>query len=163
MKKLFITLLIFVSTLMVLNSCGGKMSPEVYNESIVNMHSQSWDYLNPRMEQIFDDQNTSKEQAAIIIDSLNTRYDFYIKRLSEMNYPEQAEAMHQATTKLFVFVKDSVISLYSETLKYEPKSDEWLSVWNEIDNRMNGRANQLEDQMIEEQSKFAKTVGQDLK
>jgi hypothetical protein len=156
-------MLILATAMVMLSSCGGKMSPYAYNEAIVGMHSKSWDYLNTRMEQIFDHENTSKEQAQLIIDSLNLKFDGYIKRLSEMNYPDGAEDFHKAATTLFVYVKDSVIPLYGETLNFEAESKDWYKVWNEIDKRLKGRADRLEDVMMREQQKFAAASGKRLR
>jgi len=155
-------ILILATVMVVLGGCGGKMSPRVYNEAIVQMHTKSWEYLNPRMEQIYDYKNTSNEKAKLIIDSLNIKYDGYIKHLNEMKYPDAAANWHKATTQLFAYVKDSVIPLYSETLNYKPESQDWYKVWNEIDRRLKGRGSDIEDQIIKEQEIFAAAVGESL-
>jgi hypothetical protein len=156
-------MLIVATATVVLSSCDGKMSPHAYNEAIVQMHTESWDYLNPRMEQIYDYENTLNEDAKLLIDSLNTKYDGYIKHLNEMKYPDVAADWHKLTTQLFVYVKDSVIPLYSEALNYKPESEEWYRVWNEIDYHLKGRASEIEDQAIKEQKKFAATAGEKLR
>jgi hypothetical protein len=156
-------LLILATAVLVLNSCGGRMSQTAYNEEIVRMHTQSSDYLNLITEEIFDDENMSNEDAKLRIDSLNRQYDRCIKRLNEMKYPDIAADWHKVTTQLFVYIKDSIIPLYSETLNYEPESKEWYRVWNKIDSLQKGRASDIEDQMIKKQEEFAATVGAKLK
>ncbi|GHV55872.1 hypothetical protein FACS1894182_01170 [Bacteroidia bacterium] len=139
------------------------MSPSVYNEAIVKLHDNSFNYLNEKQEQIFDYENTSKEQATQIIDSLGIKFDEYVKYLDKIQYPDKAADWHKSTTQLITYVKDSIIPLYSETLKFEPESKDWYSLWKEVDKRTNGRANQLENQMIKEQEKFARAVNQRLR
>ena len=160
MKKLFFCMTV---AMIVLCSCGGgKMSPSTYNEKIVRMHSNAWDYLNPRMETIFEHE-ISKEDALKLVDSLNMKYDGYVKELKSLKLPDGAENWNNVCIQLFEYVRDSVITLYGETLNFEPETREWYNVWNEIDNRMKGRADQIEDDMIREQGRFAAAAGQRLK
>jgi hypothetical protein len=158
-KKL---MLILATAPVLLGGCSDKMSPRAYNEKIVRIHTESFDYLNPKMEDIYDYENTSKEQATQIIDSLNIKFDGFLKELGEIKYPDKAADLHKVTTQLLTFVKDSFIILYGETLNFEPESQQWYYVWNEIDRRLKERDDQLESQMILEQEKFAKLVGERL-
>jgi hypothetical protein len=156
------SVLVLTTVMVLFGSCSDKMSPETYNERVVKLHAESFNYLHPRMEQIFDFQNTSKEQATQIVDSLNARFADCLKELDEMKYPDKAADWHKVTTQLFNYVKDSVVALYGETLKLEPESEEWNQVWNEIVRRLKDRADEIEDRMIAEQQKFANTVGKRL-
>lgn len=151
--------LILATAIVALGSCSGKMSSTKYNEAIVQMHTESWDYLNEKMELIYDYETTPAEDAKALVDSLNAWYDGCLTRLGEMQYPSAAADWHQSTTHLFTYVKDSVLPLFSETLNYEPESEKWYEVWTEIDDRLKVRADELEDQMIEEQGKFAAAIG----
>jgi hypothetical protein len=141
----------------VLSSCGGKMSPYSYNEKIVAMHIKASDFLNKRMETIFEHE-ISKEIALKVVDSLKTSYDGYINELKSLKIPDAATDWNNVTIQLYEYLKDNVIPLFGESLSFEPESDEWYNVWNEIDSRLNGKASQIEDEMIREQEKFAAAV-----
>jgi hypothetical protein len=156
MKNYF---LILAAAALILSSCSGKMSAVAYNAELVQIQSEAWDYLSERTELIYDYENTSSEDAKALIDSINAKYDGYINRLSEMKYPDAAADLNKVAIQLYSYVKDSIIPLCSETLNYPPEGEEWYKVWNEIDDRLKGRADEIEDQMIEEQEKFAAAVG----
>lgn len=149
MRNLFLCL----AAMTLLCSCGGKMSSYAYNEKIVRMHANAWDYLNPRMEKIFEHE-ISKEEALLIVDSLNVKYDGYINELKSLNIPDGAEEWNNVCIELFEYVKDNVIPLYSESLNFKPESKEWYKVWKEVDKRIE-KASKLEDKMMREQVKFA--------
>jgi hypothetical protein len=156
MKNLFFCM---VAAVIILSSCGGgKMSPEAYNEKIVRMHSNGLDYLNSRMETIFEHE-ISKEDALKVVDSLSVKYDGYVKELKSLKIPDGAEDWNNACIQLFEYTRDSVITLYGETLNFEPETQEWYNVWNEIDHRMQGRASQINSNLVRAQGKFAATSG----
>ena len=159
-KNLF--LFLASAMIIVLSSCSGKMSTYAYNERIVAMHDKSSDYLNTKMETIYAHQ-ISKEEASKIVDSMKIIFDGYIKELSTMKIPDKAEDLNNSGIQLFTYVRDSVIPLYSETLNLEPESEGWYKVWNQIDDRLKGKANQMEDKMITEQEKFAAATNSKLK
>ena len=144
------------------SSCSGTMSVTAYNEAIVAMHSESTAVLTEKMEQIFDTESTSKEEAQTLVDELTTVYDNNITKLNEMKYPKAAATWHQSVIDLNVYIKDNVLPLFSETFNHEPESQEWYDAWNNIDERINGDASDLEDIVIEEQAKFAVEVGREL-
>ena len=158
--KLYTFVLVAVAA--IVSSCGGAMSARVYNETIVALHDKTGDELNTKMEQIFDHENTPKEAAETLITELEATYNADLKVLELMKYPEAAADWHAATTGMFSYIKDNVLPLFRETLQYEPESSEWYDVWNEIDNRLNGTASELEDKMIEAQAAFAEASGQHL-
>jgi len=160
LKNLF--LFLASAIIVILSSCGGKMSSYTYNERIVAMHDKASDYLNTKMETIYEHQ-ISKEEASRIVDTMKMKYDGYIKELTTMKIPDKAEDWNNSCIQLYTYVRDSVIPLYSETLNFEPESKDWYKVWNQIDDRLKGRASQIEDQVIIEQQKFAAATNSKLK
>jgi hypothetical protein len=160
--KIKYCLLVLVAARIVLSGCSGKMSPHTYNRAILQMHAESWEYLSLVMEQIYNCENMSKEDAKLLIDSLDIKYDGYIARLRQMKYPDAAADWRQAATHFFVYLKDSVIPLCGEALTHEPGDDEWYEVWNKIDCRLQERASNLESLMITKQEEFAAAANKNL-
>lgn len=154
MKSKNLFLFLASAMIIILSSCDWKMSTYAYNEKIVAMHDKATDFLNSRMETIYDHQ-ISNDEASKIVDSLKTRYDGYVKELTDLKIPDKADDWNNSCIQLYTYVRDSVIPLYGETLNFEPKSDGWYKVWNQIDSRLKGRASNLENKMISEQEKFA--------
>lgn len=156
MKYLYICLLSILVVLS-LQSCKRGMSPNDYNELVVTLHESSWQYFQDKSSELYDNEihgDTSKN----IIDSIGFIFDTIIETLDSIKYPREAHRFHQATIKLFEYVRDSVIPLYTVTLDYKPESYEWYKAWNDIDSIFRGRVSQLENSLIEEQIKFAEKV-----
>lgn len=149
-------LLIFIVSLLI--ACGNKMNPMDYNEQIVRMHENTWLYLQSKQEQLYKYDDTSQEQAKIIIDSMNLKYAYITNLLDSIDYPCDAEGFHTATIVFYRYMKDSVLPMFSKTLEYEPQSRQWYEAWGKIDEALNTRASQLENNMIVEQAKFTKKV-----
>ena len=123
-----------------LQSCKRGMSPNDYNELVVNLHESSWQYFQDKSSELYDNEihgDTSKN----IIDSIGFIFDTIIETLDSIEY-----------------MRDSVIPLYTVTLDYKPESYEWYKAWNDIDSIFRGRVSQLENSLIEEQIKFAEKV-----
>lgn len=159
MKNVYLLLVIATA---VLSGCSGKMSTFSYNEKIVSMHDKAYNFLNTRMETIYE-HKISKDEASKVVDSLKTSFEGYVKEIKSLKIPNAAKNYNAITLQLFEYVKDSVIPLYGETLNFEPESEEWYKVWNTIDSRIKGRASQLEDKMIEEQQNFATATNNKLR
>ena len=156
MKYFYISLLSILA-IPSLESCKRGMSPKDYNELVVNLHEISWQYLQNKSSELYTSEiyyETSKD----IVDSIEFVFDTIIGRLDSTKYPREAHRFHQATMKLFEYMRDSVIPLYTLTLDYKPESYEWYKAWNDIDSIFSERVSQLENSLIEEQMKFAEKV-----
>ncbi len=149
-------LLIFIVSLLM--ACGNRLNPMEYNEQIVKMHENTWLYLQSQQELLYKYEDTSREQAKIIIDSMNLKYASITNQLDSINYPCDAEGFHMATVAFYRYMKDSILPMFGKMLEYEPQSQQWYEAWGEIDEALNTRASQLENNMIVEQAKFTKKV-----
>ncbi|MDR0799625.1 MAG: hypothetical protein LBN18_07705 [Dysgonamonadaceae bacterium] len=154
--KAKISMFLLAAAMVILSSCGGKMSPTAYNQKIVSMQS-AYDQLNNVMEKFYDNSVTG-EEAQKLVDSLATTFDKSNKTLAELQYPDKAAGMHEAAVTLFQYTTDSIIPLFRETLKFEHGTDQWGEVWNKLATDINGRGSELEDALITEQENFAKAA-----
>jgi hypothetical protein len=156
MKK-FGVILVSVVVVALMGSCSGKLSPTAYNQKVVALHDQAAKGFNQDMETLYA-HNLSAEESKTLVDSLNLKYDGYIKQLNEINYPDGAENFHAAMLNLITFAKDSVITLFQETLQYKPESEQWYKVWREVDVRLK-RSESLWNKTEDEQRAFASKSG----
>lgn len=139
-------------------ACGNRLNPMEYNEQIVRVHENTWLYLQSKQEQLYKYEDILQEQAKLIIDSMNFKYSSITNLLDSINYPCDAKGFHMATVAFYRYMRDSILPMFSKTLDYEPQSQQWYEVWSEIDEALNTRASQLENNMIVEQAKFTKKV-----
>ena len=160
MKKLAV-ILVSVVIVTMMNSCSGKLSPTVYNQKVIALHGKACDVFNEKMETLYE-HKISAEESKLLVDSLNMKYEGYINQLNEMKYPDGAENFQQAILDLLTFTKDSVITLFQETLQYEPESKQWYKVWREVDVRIK-HGEKLEDKIAAEQKAFAAKSGYELR
>ena len=160
MKKLAV-ILVSVVVVTLINSCSGQLSPTAYNERVIAMHGKAYDVFNENMERLYE-HKISAEESQLLIDSLNMKYEGYINQLNEMKYPDGAENFQKAILELFTFTKDSIFTLFQETLQYEPESKQWYKVWREIDVRIK-HGEKLEDKIEAEQKAFAAKSGYQLR
>lgn len=134
-----------------------RLSPMEYNEKIVSLHDGSWRYLSGKYSQLYSVE-IDGEQSKAVIDSMNMNFENILHTLDSIKYPCQAADFHRVTVRFFEFVKDSVVPLYEATLGYEPESSQWYDAWGRVDYVLNGRVSQLENDIISEQTKFAKKI-----
>lgn len=146
---MFISTKISLFALLVLGSisCCGRMNPMEYNEQIVKMHENAWQFLEYKQEELYADRDSTHQNATSIINVLDS-----------VRYPREAAEFHQVTIVFYKYIKDSILNLYADIPKYQPESKQWYEAWGKIEYALDTKASQLENNMISEQIKFAEKV-----
>lgn len=146
---MFISTKISLFALLVLGSisCCGRMNPMEYNEQIVKMHENAWQFLEYKQEELYADRDSTHQNATSIINVLDS-----------VRYPREAAEFHQVTIVFYKYIKDSILNLYADIPKYQPESKQWYEAWGKIEYALDTKASQLENNMIAEQIKFAEKV-----
>lgn len=157
---MFISTKISLFALLVLGSisCCSRMNPMEYNEQIVKMHENAWQFLEYKQEELYVDRDSTHQNATSIINSLYQKYDSIINVLDSVRYPREAAEFHQVTIVFYKYIKDSILNLYADIPKYQPESKQWYEAWGKIEYALDTKASQLENNMIAEQIKFAEKV-----
>ena len=146
---MFISTKISLFALLVLGSisCCSRMNPMEYNEQIVEMHENAWQFLEYKQEELYADRDSTHQNATSIINVLDS-----------VRYPREATEFHQVTIVFYKYIKDSILNLYADIPKYQPESKQWYEAWGRIEYALDTKASQLENNMIAEQIKFAEKV-----
>lgn len=146
---MFISTKISLFALLVLGSisCCSRMNPMEYNEQIVEMHENAWQFLEYKQEELYADRDSTHQNATSIINVLDS-----------VRYPREATEFHQVTIIFYKYIKDSILNLYADIPKYQPESKQWYEAWGRIEYALDTKASQLENNMIAEQIKFAEKV-----
>ena len=146
---MFISTKISLFALLVLGSisCCSRMNPMEYNEQIVEMHENAWQFFEYKQEELYADRDSTHQNATSIINVLDS-----------VRYPREAAEFHQVTIIFYKYIKDSILNLYADIPKYQPESKQWYEAWGKIEYALDTKASQLENNMIAEQIKFAEKV-----
>lgn len=146
---MFISTKISLFALLVLGSisCCSRMNPMEYNEQIVKMHENAWQFFEYKQEELYADRDSTHQNATSIINVLDS-----------VRYPREAAEFHQVTIIFYKYIKDSILNLYADIPKYQPESKQWYEAWGKIEYALDTKASQLENNMIAEQIKFAEKV-----
>ena len=158
---MFISTKISLFALLVLGSisCCGRMNPMEYNEQIVKMHENAWQFLEYKQEELYADRDSTHQNATSIINSLYQKYDSIINVLDSVRYPREAAEFHQVTIVFYKYIKDSILNLYADIPKYQPESKQWYEAWGKIEYALDTKASQLENNMIAELKRLPDTCG----
>jgi len=126
MKYLYICLLSILVVLS-LQSCKRGMSPNDYNELVVNLHESSWQYFQDKSSELYDNEihgDTSKN----IIDSIGFIFDTIIETLDSVKYPRESYEWYKAWNDIDSIFRGRVSQLENSLIEEQIKFAEKVSI-----------------------------------
>ena len=153
-----------MTALCIVPSCGGgsKVSLIDYNEKVITEFNKVAEKIASDREIIFDHSRSKAESEKLIEEMKKVTSDF-LQMMNGINCPEDAKAFHEALIELNQYQLNTMLPLLSETLKYEPESEEWYAIWREFDNKTSEVVDAAIERATGLQEELARKAGSYLK